>query len=387
MYCWNCGHKNPEMNKFCGDCGKAQVRPPVAENVNTVKAMNPPARERQPVAEKQPAPLAAPVVPPPGTGITPNPRRFVSTTPLIGESRVVRETTMAPTAAVADLPKEMRVASPAGPLDVTRDGARSAPRGVTRISGPSFLGLSDEPESSSAASDTPSEYLLDDEQESSSTARSYVALGLILLLGVLLYKQWGPVSAAGRDLIQSAKAATSSTAVPTRQPEIAAKEPIKGSVYHGLEEDTKPQSDNAPVEEATTEKATADAALKDATAAAAAAAPAEEAKAASKATTSPAADAEPEEAAEKVVLGGASRETPVAAKTDTRAKNTPATTPVYDDSEVDLAQKYLQGRGVAQDCNRGVSLLRSAAAQSNPKAQIKLGALYATGHCVTQDRA
>ncbi|HUQ49244.1 MAG TPA: hypothetical protein VM056_00880, partial [Terriglobales bacterium] len=64
-----------------------------------------------------------------------------------------------------------------------------------------------------------------------------------------------------------------------------------------------------------------------------------------------------------------------------------AAAPVYDNSAVDLAQKYLQGRGVAQDCNRGVSLLKSSAAQPNPAAQIKLGALYASGYCVTQDRA
>ena len=31
MYCWNCGHKNPDSNKYCGECGKIQGRPMGAE--------------------------------------------------------------------------------------------------------------------------------------------------------------------------------------------------------------------------------------------------------------------------------------------------------------------------------------------------------------------
>src|SRR3954469_23837065 len=27
MYCWNCGHKNADENKYCAECGKKQVRP------------------------------------------------------------------------------------------------------------------------------------------------------------------------------------------------------------------------------------------------------------------------------------------------------------------------------------------------------------------------
>jgi len=49
------------------------------------------------------------------------------------------------------------------------------------------------------------------------------------------------------------------------------------------------------------------------------------------------------------------------------------------------AQKFLHGRGVPQDCRAGLNLLRQSAA-TNSKAQIQMGALYMTGHCVTQDR-
>ena len=45
------------------------------------------------------------------------------------------------------------------------------------------------------------------------------------------------------------------------------------------------------------------------------------------------------------------------------------------------AERYIYGRGIAQDCDRGLRLLKPAAEQSNPKAMISLGALYSTGTC------
>jgi hypothetical protein len=49
------------------------------------------------------------------------------------------------------------------------------------------------------------------------------------------------------------------------------------------------------------------------------------------------------------------------------------------------AQKYLYGRGVTQDCDRGLRLLKPAANQSNPKAMIEMGALYSAGLCTPHD--
>jgi TPR repeat protein len=40
---------------------------------------------------------------------------------------------------------------------------------------------------------------------------------------------------------------------------------------------------------------------------------------------------------------------------------------------------------VAQDCERGMHLLKPAAAQSNPKAYIEMGALYSAGLCTPHD--
>jgi TPR repeat protein len=76
----------------------------------------------------------------------------------------------------------------------------------------------------------------------------------------------------------------------------------------------------------------------------------------------------------------AQAETPTAAKPRER-KPTPAK-PVDPVSE---AERYVYGRGARQDCDRGMSLLKSSAGQSNPKAMISLGALYSTGTCTPRD--
>ena len=52
---------------------------------------------------------------------------------------------------------------------------------------------------------------------------------------------------------------------------------------------------------------------------------------------------------------------------------------------VSEAQKYLYGKGVGQDCDRGLRLLKPAANQGNPKAMIEMGALYSAGLCTPRD--
>ena len=60
--------------------------------------------------------------------------------------------------------------------------------------------------------------------------------------------------------------------------------------------------------------------------------------------------------------------------------------PEVSDEPVRLAESYIYGRGLPQSCEQGVTILREASNRGNYKAQIKLGALYATGNCVTLDR-
>jgi hypothetical protein len=56
------------------------------------------------------------------------------------------------------------------------------------------------------------------------------------------------------------------------------------------------------------------------------------------------------------------------------------------DASVRLAEMYIIGRGVDKNCDQAMMLLRSASAHSNARARGKLGAMYATGECVPQDR-
>ena len=49
------------------------------------------------------------------------------------------------------------------------------------------------------------------------------------------------------------------------------------------------------------------------------------------------------------------------------------------------AQKYIYGKGVRQDCDHGLRILKPAADQANPKAMIEMGALYSAGLCTPRD--
>lgn len=50
------------------------------------------------------------------------------------------------------------------------------------------------------------------------------------------------------------------------------------------------------------------------------------------------------------------------------------------------AQQFLLGKGVQQNCEQGLVYLRAAAQKNEPAAAVQMGALYASGHCVHQDR-
>jgi hypothetical protein len=53
---------------------------------------------------------------------------------------------------------------------------------------------------------------------------------------------------------------------------------------------------------------------------------------------------------------------------------------------VTVGEQFLYGRnGVPQNCDRGLHYIKPAAEQSNTKAMITMGALYATGHCLSRD--
>jgi TPR repeat protein len=72
----------------------------------------------------------------------------------------------------------------------------------------------------------------------------------------------------------------------------------------------------------------------------------------------------------------------VSSPSDRRASN-----PDQNSEEpVRLAEIYLTGKGVPQNCDEALGILRTASNRGNERALIKLGALYATGNCVAMDR-
>ena len=54
--------------------------------------------------------------------------------------------------------------------------------------------------------------------------------------------------------------------------------------------------------------------------------------------------------------------------------------------QVRQAEIYIEGKGVPQNCDEGLGILRAAEARGNIPALVKLGALYATGSCLPLSR-
>jgi hypothetical protein len=77
--------------------------------------------------------------------------------------------------------------------------------------------------------------------------------------------------------------------------------------------------------------------------------------------------------------------TPAPAKPKASAKPAPKPASKATDPVV-VGENYLYGsKGFPQNCERGLHYVKPAADHSNPKAMITMGALYATGHCLSRD--
>ncbi len=96
------------------------------------------------------------------------------------------------------------------------------------------------------------------------------------------------------------------------------------------------------------------------------------------------ADSEKESAPAEAAPRAAARK-PAAAKPAAAIPVAPKPVAPKPIDSVTEAERYIYGRGVGQDCDHGLRLLKPAAAQSNMKAMISLGALYSTGTCTPRD--
>jgi hypothetical protein len=273
------------------------------------------------------------------------------------------------------------------------------------ISGPSFLGLNDPAPRKrgslsfdhSSPSSSNVDYLLDDEEEHRRGGAGKIVLILVALalaagLGYLRWKNHGfgwlgstsnKPSAVAQDSGSTDTVPPGTTAPTTAEPPAtAASQPVSGPPA------TQPDSASSPANSAATGTP-----ANPVTSAPSGGTPANAQPATSTAPPSPenAAPAAPKEPAPDTTD---SANTPAAKEPEPKAaKPTPAAkppaairpTPAPPIDTVAEARKYLYGKGAAQDCERGLRLLKPAANQSNPKAMIEMGALYSAGLCTPHD--
>jgi hypothetical protein len=378
--CGRCGNDNSEANRFCGMCGAPLVAKTQAAGQSTGQrpAVAPPgsiAAARQATVPEHSVPVQT--VP-------------VQTTPV---------QTAARPAPGASATAERRPAAVSPP-----DGGPST-RPI--IAGPSFLGLnlpasgaradrhSDPRADPSAGRDSlqPSsgnlDYLLEDEEEPKrgwgKLMLVVVALALALGFGYLHWRQggfdWlkvgdkkqvatGPASEAAPGGADSGTADSGGATGTAASPDGAAPQAgTSGTATGGGV--ANPADSSAP--QATPSQIDSQAAASPTTAAQSK--PGDSSAPADTASPPASSDSDKRSAQEESPTGARARAAkPTAAKAA-------AARPVDAVSE---AERYIYGRGVRQDCDRGMRLLK-AAEQSNPKAMISLGALYSTGTCAPRD--
>jgi hypothetical protein len=244
---------------------------------------------------------------------------------------------------------------PAGPVTPAKKTEPSTP---IRVAGPSFLGLSDDPTEVTAKD---KEY--DDLYKTHWGGRIAIVFVILGIAGGLAYLQWRsghaaastsapkPPTAARVDNTSNSSAAAPA-ASPTNPPAAAATQANNQaalnnqSVAGNAAASPLPNGSNPPPNDAST----------------------------------------PPSAAKPAAAAGSTKAAPPSGAIR-EGHDIPGKSQEDLEEPVRLAENYIQGRGgVAQNCNAALGILRNASDRGNPRAEIKLGALYATGNCVAPDR-
>jgi hypothetical protein len=260
-----------------------------------------------------------------------------------------------------------------------REPVREKERPPIPVTGPSFLGLSQD---QNPYPDRSLDYLLEEEPHP-GRARTYIAL--LLLLAAIAMLGWRWRHSGFFSLTRHAAVTTPSTPDSTT-PEASAPPPASASnadptaanppakPAHGPQESDLPAG-GAPVSDAPK--------------------PAQSIQNDDQAgnptpDNSESSNTSPEAAASKPVPVEKPKEAPpAAAKITPKVPRATAPAPVaaipeQDPLEVE-GERYLYGTGVPQNCGRAEKSLLASAKNANPKAQSVLGTMYATGHCVGRD--
>lgn len=238
-----------------------------------------------------------------------------------------------------------------------------------RVSGPSFLGLSDDP-----PEEAKREKEYDDLYKTHWGGRIAIVFVILGVAGGLIYLQWRSA--------HPLQAAASKLSGP--QPPTAAR--VDNTSGDSAASATAAKSGGNPPAAAPTQPANPAAANNQTTAsnsAGTAQLAANSNQPNADASTTPA----PAKASAPATTNATTNAKPAQQASSIREGHEVAGKPQEDLEEpVRLAENYIQGRGVAQNCNAALGILRNASDRGNPRAEIKLGALYATGNCVAPDR-
>ncbi len=342
--CSSCGNINEPNYKFCGKCGAKIERQAVAENggATAITHEDSPAAELAASSSQKSAPKPIERLPvssekmPSGTAPSQKDKADVPDRDLDRPAHAI--------------PEPRRKAVP------------------TTIGGPSFLGLSSDSETA--------EYLLDDDEGGSGSGRLRVLLAVLLLAGIAgtIFLQVRarynaapkssplakPVSA---DVAPQAESRSSST-TGNAQNNAGAPGPVNNA-----DSDQHPRQPEANGEESKTSgpaTSSADTPAKE-----------PDTKKADTKTKKPDIKEDKQTADTEVSRRPAS-------KSDDAKEKLPAET--KPSMALVNAQRYLQGKGVRQNCTQGLQYLKTATQQNDPEAAVQMAALYASGHCVRQDR-
>ena len=322
MKCSSCGYQNEPGLKFCGMCGTRSERR--VQDRRGSGSTNEPLRAAAIANAQMPTPEGA---------------------------RAARPERPAPAVATIDLP-------PAGARRSEPALFRNEPAESSHISGPSFLGLNSQSEGDG-------EYLLEDEPSRGGLRKLLLLVIVAAILG-LIFVQWrssfkaSPKAPPSKPEPAASPASQASTQATSADPALKETSTPNNANNSSVATNDSP-GDDAKGTEAKNQSDNSTDSLVPSTTAASSSAP---------------------DPPDKKVPESDATETAVDAKAPDEAhppdhKPSPALV---------RAQQYLQGRGVAQNCEQGLLYLKAATDKGDPGAAIQMAALYASGHCVKQDR-
>ena len=330
LRCAACGAENSFDNRFCGMCGRSLLAVPAPPDTSRATS--------KPIVDRSMPPRGEASVRSAQDGVGAAPTRYAAPEPPPEETAPVEDRSVPAPAYTGGLFRMREVESdqPSRNLD----------------------------------------YLLDDEEQKSHRGL-FVGLTLIALLlaaglGYLRFRNGGLAGILGgsKPASRAASAETSSSPDSTNAPSAAPNTPSNGGA--GTSSATSAAAAPAPpgATTVTPPPAAVSKALTEVR-------PKNPAGSETEATLAPTAvpKAEPTPPAPRV-------ETQPAPTPKPAAPPKPAPKPV---DPVAVGEKYIYGRGVPQDCARGLRAVKPAADSGKVNAMITMGALYATGHCISMD--